>query len=247
MNFVEQHGPNKSVFDHISELRKKIFIALIAFVVGAIIAHIFHKEIIAFLLQPTDGQNLIFLSPLEPLFFIFKIDCITGIVISFPVIIWCILSYITPAFSKRNANLLIFFFIISILLLITSLLYAFLVTIPVSLKFLFSIVIYGIQNQISAQSYINFYIAQTLIIMIIFQVPILIIGGINLKAFKIETLAKKRGYIYTAITIALAIITPTVDIFSLLIVLIPCLIIFEISLIGGKIVEFLKRKKYKNN
>ena len=241
-----QSHESKSVLEHVIELRGKIFIALGAIIVGTVIGHLFHVEIIAFLLRPAGGQHLIFLSPLEPLFFIFKIDFIAGIIIAFPVIIWCLFSYIAPALPKRITKLLILFYIASSVLLIAGLLYAFLVIIPLTLKFLFSITIVGIQNQISAQSYISFFIFQSLTIAIIFQVPILIIGGIYFGIFKTKTLSSKRKYIYPIITIALAIITPTVDIFSLLIVLIPCFAIFEISLIGGRIVEAFKKKKDDN-
>jgi len=236
-----QSQETKSVLEHLGELKKRIFIALGAIIFGALIGHFFNKEITAFLLQLSGGQQLIFLSPLEPLFFIFKIDFIAGIIIAFPVIIWCLLSYIAPALPKRTSTFLFFFYIISTLLLIGGLLYAFLVTIPLSLKFLFSIVVPGIQNQITAQSYISFFITQTLIITFIFQLPLLIIGSIYLDILRTKTLAKKRRYVYLIITIALAIITPTVDIFSLLVVLAPCFLIFEVSLIGGKIVEALKK------
>ena len=236
----------KSVLEHVGELRKKLLIALGAFVVGAIVAHIFNKEIIAFLLQPAGSQHLIFLSPVEPFFFIFKIDFIAGIIIAFPFIIWCLFSYITPALSKRINTLLSFFYIVSTLLLFAGLFYAFFVTIPFSLKFLFSITIPGIENNFSMEKYLGFFTAQALIITAVFQIPILIIGGIYLGAFKTKLLTTKRRYIYLILIIALAILTPTADIFNLGIVFIPCLVIFEVSLIGGKIVEFLKRKKEKD-
>lgn len=234
---------SKSILEHVFELRKKLFIALGAVIIGTTIAHLFHEQIINFLLVPAGNQHLIFLSPLEPLFFIFKIDFIAGIIFAFPVIIWCLFSYIAPALSKRINTLLFLFYIVSSLLLVTGLLYAFLVTIPLSLKFLFSITIPGIQNQISAQNYIDFFITQALIISLIFQVPILIVGGIYLGILKTKILAAKRRYIYFIIIIALAIITPTTDVFSLMIIFVPCLAIFEISLIGGRIIEAFKKKK----
>lgn len=237
-----QFPETKSVSEHLGELRKKIFIALSAVIFGAIIGHLFNKEITAFLLHLAGGQQLIFLSPLEPLFFIFKIDFIAGIIIAFPVIIWCLLSYIAPALPKQTAALLSCFFVVSTLLLAAGLLYAFLITIPLSLKFLFSIVIPGIQNQISAQSYINFFITQALIITLIFQIPFIIIGGIHLGILKAKALSDKRRYIYLILTIARAILTPTVDVFSLLVVLAPCFIIFEISLIGGRIMNAFKKR-----
>lgn len=241
MNNSQENDP-KTIIEHIGELRKKIFIALGAIVFGSTLAHIFHTEIITFLLKPTGGQKLIFLSPLDPIFFIFKIDLITGIIIAFPIIIWCIFSYITPALPDKVNKLLFYFYTTSGLLLFIGLFYAFFIAIPLTLKFLFSIEIPGIQNQISAQNYLDFFIAQVLIITIIFQVPILIIGSIYIGILKTKILANKRRYIYLIITIALAIITPTTDIFSLIIILFPCLAIFEISLIGGKIIEIFKKK-----
>lgn len=231
-----------SVLDHVGELRKKLFISFGAITIGVFIAHFFHEKIISFLLSPAGNQNLIFLSPLEPLFFIFKIDFISGIILAFPIIIWSIFSYITPALPKKINKLLFFFYIFSSILLIVGLAYAFLITIPLSLKFLFSIDIPGIQNQISAQSYIDFFITQALIISLIFQVPVIIIGGIYFNIFQAKSLSGKRRSIYLLAIVALAIITPTTDIFSLMIVFIPCLIIFEMSLIGGKIVNFFKNK-----
>ncbi|MCX6754619.1 MAG: twin-arginine translocase subunit TatC [Candidatus Nomurabacteria bacterium] len=242
MNSLKQLE-EKSIFEHIGELRKRIFIVIGAITLGTIIAHIFNKEIVAFVLRPATGQHLIFLSPLESLFFIFKIDITTGIIIAFPVIVWTLFSFITPALPRKITKLLVLFFVTSIFLLILGLFYAFLVTIPFSLKFLFSIVVPGIENQISAESYISFFITQALIIALIFQVPIFITGGIYLRFFKTKTLSKKRRYIYLIITIALAVITPTVDIFNLIIVLVPCLAIFEVSLIGGKIVEMMHKKE----
>lgn len=238
-----QTHETKSVLEHVGDLRKKLLIALGAFIVGAIIAHIFHSEIIAFLLKPAGNQHLIFLSPLEPLIFIFKIDFIGGFIISFPIIIWCLFSYISPALSKRISNIIVFFYITSTFLVFAGLLYAFFIMIPISLKFLFSITIPGIDNNFSVERYLSFFITQSVIIMAVFQVPILIIGGVYTGLLKTKILANKRRYIYLILLIALAIITPTSDIFSLSVIFIPCLVIFEVSLLGGKIIEKLKRKK----
>lgn len=238
-----QTNETESILEHVGELRKKIFISLGAFIIGVIISHIFNKEIIAFLLKPAGGQNLIFLSPLEPLFFIFKIDFIGGFILSFPVIIWSIFSYITPALPKRISGAIVIFFITSTILLFLGLLYAFFVTIPISLKFLFSINIPGIENNFSVEKYLSFFMTQAIIIMTVFQVPILIVGGVSMGVLKTKLLGLKRKYIYIGLLVALAIITPTSDIFSLAIIFIPCLMIFEISLIGGRIVESLKKNK----
>jgi sec-independent protein translocase protein TatC len=243
MSYTESDVEEKTIIEHVGELRKKILISIFFFVVGVIISHTFHLEIIDFLLKPASGQNLIFLSPLDPLFFILKIDCVGGLILSLPIIIWLLFSYISPALSEKINKRIVVFYLTSNLLLVLGLFYALFVTIPISLKFLFSITIPGIENSFSVEKYLSFFITQALIVMVIFQVPIVIIGGVYLEILKTKFLAVKRKYIYVGLLIALAIITPTTDIFNLAIVFVPCVIIFEISLIGGRIVEKIKRKE----
>ncbi len=231
----------KSVFEHVHELRRKFFFALGSFIIGTIIAHIFHSEIISFILKPTGNQNLIFLSPLEPLFFIFKIDFICGFIISFPIIFWLVISYISPALSEKINKHLFLIYISSTFLLTIGLIYAFFVTIPITLKFLFSIKIPGINNNFSAEKYLDFFILQAIIITAIFQVPILIVEGFYIGILKNKMFKNKRRYIYFILLIALAIITPTTDIFSLSIVYLPSIIILEVSFSIGKIIESIKK------
>lgn len=243
INFTEIDAEEKSIGEHLDELRRKIFIAFGFFVAGVTMSHMFHVEIIEFLLKPANGQNLIFLSPLDPLFFILKIDFVGGLIFSFPVILWLLFSYISPALSKTINKSIVIFYLISTLLLIFGLYYALFVTIPISLKFLFSITVPGIENSFSVQKYLSFFISQALIVMTIFQIPIIIMGGTYLGILKTKFLAIKRKYIYIGLLIGLAIITPTSDIFNLAIVFIPCVVIFEISLIGSRIIEKIKRKR----
>jgi len=240
MNPAETNAEEQSISEHVAELRKKILIALIVFATGVIISHIFNSEIINFLLEPASNQNLIFLSPLEPLFFIFQIDFIGGVIFSFPVILWLLFSYVSPALSDKINRKIIFFYITSTLLLIFGLAYALFVAAPISLKFLFSITIPGIENSFSVQKYLSFFIAQAMIVMMVFQAPIIIIGGVYLGMLETRLLTTKRKHIYIGLIIALAIITPTTDIFSLAILFIPCVIIFEISLIGARLIEKIK-------
>lgn len=131
---IEHDNEPKSVLEHIRELKNKIFISIGAILIGAVITHIFHEKIIAFLLHPVGNQHLIFLSPLEPFLFIFKIDFIGGIIIGFPVIVWALFSYITPALPIKSQKLVRFFYLTSTLLLFLGLAYALFVTIPLSFK-----------------------------------------------------------------------------------------------------------------
>ncbi len=243
MNLQKNQNNDLSVLDHIIELRTRVILSLLAVIVGSAIAHFFHEQIINFILKPISGQKLVFLSPLDPLFFILKIDLVVGILISLPVIVWSVFSYIRPVITDKISYLIHIIYLSSTLLVLASLSYAYFIIVPLILKFLSSITIPGIESSITAQSYLGFFITQILIIALIFQIPLFIIFGIYIGIFNARLLGSKRGYIYVGMTIVLSILTPTPDIFSLGIILIPALFIFELSLIIGRIVERFKKKK----
>lgn len=232
-----------SVLEHLIELRRGIVISLVAIITGSSIAHYFHKQIIEYILKPLGSQELVFLSPLDPLFFILNVDLIGGVLFAFPVISWFAFSYIKPAVTDRIKSAMYVTYVSSALLVAAGISYAYFVTVPLTLRFLTSITIEGIISTITAQNYLSFFLTQTLIIAFVFQIPLFIIFGILLGVFSTRTLGAKRGYIYVGLTIVLAILTPTPDIFSLGIILVPALVIFEGSLIIGKCVEFFRRKK----
>lgn len=229
--------------DHLLELRTKILVCVAAIVVGALVAHYYHDPLIRFLLKPTGDHQLFFLSPMDPLFFILKIDLFGGIILAFPVINWCILGFIRPAMHKSGWLMLcIIYFTISILAL-CGLGYAFFVIIPISLQFLLSINIEGIQNMITANSYLDFLLTQSFIIAAIFQIPIFILAGTYMRALNVKMLSAKRPYVYVIGIAVLAMVTPTVDIFNLLIVAVPAAIIYEGSIVAARILQWSISRK----
>jgi sec-independent protein translocase protein TatC len=243
MLLQKNQNSDLTVLDHIIELRTRAIISVTSIIVGSAIAHFFHEQIISFILKPIGGQKLVFLSPLDPLFFILKIDLVVGILISLPILVWSVFSYIRPVITNKINYILYIIYTSSTLLVLTALSYAYFIIVPLILKFLSSITIPGIESTITAQNYLGFFITQILIITLIFQIPLFIIFGIYIGIFSTRLLGSKRGYIYVGITIALSILTPTPDIFSLGIILIPALFIFEVSLIIGRVVERFRKKK----
>ena len=230
-------------FDHLLELRSKILLSLVAVVIGAAVAHAYHEALIAFLLQPVKGRTLFFLSPLEPFFFIWKIDLYAGTILALPVLNWCFFSFVRPAMKQSSWWLFSIVYAIAGILILSGLAYAYFVMVPISLGYLLSIHVAGIENMITANSYLSFLLAQSLIVAAIFQIPLFIIGGTYIRAFEIATLSSKRRYIYVAGLILLAIISPGKDLFNLGIVAIPAWIIFEGSLFAGRIVQRVRRRR----
>ena len=149
-------------WDHIGELRWKILLSLVVTLVWAVIAHFYYPDILHFILKPVKESKLVFLSILDPLVFIFKIDLFSGLILASPLISWAIFSFIKPAMTKAVWYKLIGLYICSVILAFGGLSYVYFVVLPISLKFLVSIIIPGIENTITAQSYLNFILIQRL-------------------------------------------------------------------------------------
>ncbi len=232
-----------TVLDHLLELRSKVFISCIAVFIGACVAHYYHDILIGFLIKPMGDQKLIFLSPLDPLFFILKTDMFAGVILALPILNWCFFSFVKPAMQTFNWIVFSLFYCIAAVCIVVALAYAYFVMVPISLTFLLSINVANIQNMITATSYLNFLLAQSLIIAIIFQIPLFIVAGSMIGAVKPSFLASKRRYIYVGGLIVLAVITPTTDLFNLSIIALPAAIIFEGSLLAGRIIEWSSRRR----
>jgi sec-independent protein translocase protein TatC len=230
-------------FDHLIELRSKILVSCFAVVVGALVAHWFHEALIAFLLRPVSGEKLLFLSPLDPLFFILKVDVFAGCILALPVINWCAFSFVKPAMRRSSWFLLSTLYGMAAALAASGLAYAYYVMVPISLTFLLSIHVDGTANMITATSYLNFLLVQSLITAIIFQIPLFFVACAAIGAFPMSAIASKRRHIYVIGLIALAVLTPTTDIFNLCVVALPALLIFEGSLVAGRVIESLRRRR----
>lgn len=226
-------------WDHLAELRTLLLRCVFAVVIGAVVAHIYHETLIALLLRPVGEIELIFLSPLDPLLFIMKVDLAAGGILALPVISWTMLSFLKPAFEWGHWLRFCLLFGLAAALLLVGLTYAYLITVPLSLAFLTSISIAGIDNMITASSYLSFLLLQLLLIAIVFQTPLFVLAGVSVEAFSVTTLASRRRYIYLAGLIALAVLTPTTDVVSLGVIALPTVVIFEGSLVAGRIVERL--------
>lgn len=229
--------------DHLAELRSKLLRCVLAVLLGAAVCHFYHDAIIAFLLKPVRGADLVFLSPLDPLLFVLKVDIFSGVLLALPVISWSTLSFLKPAVTPARQLLLFGAFCFAAVLLFAGLVYAYLIVVPLTLGFLTSITVAGIGNMLTANSYLSLLLLQLLLVAALFQIPLFVLAGVWIGAFNPATLATKRRHIYVGGLIALAVITPTTDLFSLACVAVPAMIIFEGSLVAGRLLLRLMRNR----
>ncbi|MDR2224244.1 MAG: twin-arginine translocase subunit TatC [Flavobacteriaceae bacterium] len=173
--------------------------------------------------------------------------CITaGFVIAFPFILWEIWKFIKPALYQKELQYAKRFIFISSLLFFLGVGFGYYVITPLSINFLANMQVSDIvKNEIDLTSYIGLVKTTSLSCGLVFELPIIIYFLSVLGLVTPEFLREYRKYAIVLILIIAAVITPP-DVISQVIVSIPLLILYEISIYISKFVQ-KKDPKDKSN
>jgi len=157
--------------------------------------------------------------------------CITvGFIFAFPYILWLLWSFISPAlYEKERKNAKYFIFVASILFFI-GVLFGYYVIVPMSVNFFATFTVSSIiKNEFNVDSYISMIKTSVIACGLFFELPIIIYFLTKLGLVTPEFLRKYRKYGIVIILIVAAIVTPP-DVVSQIIVSIPMLLIYEVSI-----------------
>ncbi|GAB4231670.1 MAG: twin-arginine translocase subunit TatC [Stanieria sp.] len=200
-----------SLFDHLEELRIRIFYALIAVAVGAIGCFIFVKPIVQLLEIPAQGVKFLQLAPGEFFFVSIKVAGYTGILVSSPFILYQIIQFVLPGLTRRERRLLGPVVFGSSILFFAGLGFAYIALIPAALNFFIN---YGgdvVEQAWSIDRYFEFVLLLMFSTGLAFQIPIiqLILGFLGIVSAK-QMLAGWRLVVLGAVVMG-AILTPSTD------------------------------------
>ncbi|MEE8437077.1 MAG: twin-arginine translocase subunit TatC [Candidatus Neomarinimicrobiota bacterium] len=222
-----------SFLSHLEELRWRIFKSLIAIIVGAVLTFVYIDEIIKLLIQPT--KNLATPMELQVLkvqgMFMIKwgMALVGGVVLAIPVLTFQIWKFIVPGLHVNEKKIALPLILFSYLSFLIGLAFAYFVIIPFSLSFFTSIGISDVQNNYSINYYFNFITWLMLGSGFIFELPI-IVFLLSLTGFLTPPFMRHyRRHAIIVILVLSAFITPP-DPVSLVIMSIPLLFLYEISI-----------------
>jgi sec-independent protein translocase protein TatC len=224
------HGEEATLVEHLTELRQRIVISLIAIVPAFIVAFAFHEQLIEWLSEPLPpGRQLVTLGVTEPFTTAVKVSLIVAIAIVLPILLWQVWSFLAPALEAGTQRILTVFVILATALFASGVAFCYIIVLPKALKFLLSFNEDLYDIQVRASYYLTF-VAMTLLAMgLAFQMPIFILALVRLGVLSSAKLRRNRR-IGMVLMLAFAILLPTVDPVSLAFELIPLLILFELSI-----------------
>lgn len=222
-----------SLVDHLEELRWRILKSLGSILIMSIITFNFANELVEILISPANSiksdLNLQVLT-IQGMFLLkWNLSIIGGIILSIPVITVQVWKFLSPGLYDKEKKILLPLILTAFLCFLLGGIFAYTIVLPFSLDFFASMITADIQNNFSINYYFSFVLSLIIGAGIIFELPIVSflfssIGLIN------PTFLRKYRREAIAITVILsAIITPP-DPISLIIMSIPMLILYEISI-----------------
>ena len=238
-NIVSNKTEEMSILEHLEELRRVLIISVIGTIIFAIAAYFFCDQILAVLLEPVTkmGQKIFFTGVTEAIFVKIKLSVFMGFLAALPIILWQIWSFIIPALKKNERVYFTLFVLISFICFVGGVVFGFLGVYRLGVTFLLQFAGPQLSPMLTIDKYISFTIGFLLPFGIVFELPLISFFLAKFELITYAFFAKKRRYAILVIVTLAAIITPTPDIITCLIVSGPLYLIYELSLWIVRIVE----------
>ena len=200
-----------SLFDHLEELRMRIFYAVIAVVIGIIGCFIVVKPLVKILEVPAQGVKFLQLAPGEFFFVSIKVAGYSGILVASPFILYQLIQFVLPGLTRKERRLLAPVVFGSSILFFAGLGFAYIALIPAALNFFIS---YGgdvVEQSWSIDRYFEFVLLLMFSTGLAFQIPIiqLILGFLGIVSSG-QMVAGWRYIVLGAVVLG-AILTPSTD------------------------------------
>ena len=232
-----------SLMDHLTELRRRIFIAATAVFIGAIIGFFLYSRVLAHLvapycdvkhsIDPKSSCRLVVTDPLESFSIRLKLSGYLGLIISSPVVLWQLWRFITPGLYDREKRYAVPFVFSSIALFLMGAGLA-IVTFPKTLQFFAAFGGNDLELLYTPGKYLGLLVLMMFIFGLGFEFPVLLVFLEIAHVLKWQQLAKWRRYAIVGIFVVDAIITPSGDPITLLAMAIPMCIFYEVAILIGR-------------
>lgn len=200
-----------SLFDHLEELRQRLFYSLIAVVIGVIGCFTVVKPIVQLLEIPAQGAKFLQLSPGEYFFVSIKVAGYSGILLASPFILYQVIQFVLPGLTRRERRLIGPIVLGSSILFFAGLAFAYWALIPAALNFFINYGADVVEQLWSIDRYFEFVLLLMFSTGLAFQIPViqLLLGLLGIVSSK-QMLSSWR-YVLLGAAVLGAVLTPSTD------------------------------------
>ena len=243
------------LLDHLVELRSRLIYSFAAFIAAFFICYAFAEPIFAFLVEPLanltegePGRRMIYTALHEAFFTYLKVAFFAAACLAFPIISMQIWSFIAPGLYKDEKTAFLPFLAATPVLFTIGAAMVYYLVIPLAWKFFLGFEHPGEDGSLplvlepKVDQYLSLVMRLIFAFGVCFELPVLIILLAKVGMVTSTGLAKKRKYAILIAFVVAAVLTPP-DVISQVLLAIPVAILYEISIIGARIIEKKRGQK----
>jgi len=225
-------------------LRNKLLVIAAVLLTGIVVSFQFTSPLIERMkidLLP-EGAKLVYVSPLEVMMLELKLSIIIGLLFTLPIIAFYVYRAISRRYSLKipvsiGKGQFFFLCIAVVIMFVLGAAYSYFLMLPIFLKFLYiDAESAGVTATYSIFKFISFIATTTAIFGLVFELPIVLTFLTRNGFVQYSTLVTYRKHIYVLAMFVAALVTPGADVFSQMMVAVPMVIFFEISMVIVRII-----------
>ncbi len=220
---------------HIRTVKRRLIIIGATILAALVLTFTFSANMVAWLNRPFPNQ-LVFYGPTEALFASIKVSFLSAIILSLPVIFYQFWKFVEPALLRNEQRWAIPLFLLAGGLFVLGLVFCNLVILPLVIDFFVS---FGMDRDITPQlsvgTYIDFNVKFLLIFGCAFELPLALTLLARAGVVSAQALAAYRKHAILATLIVSAIITPDATLFTMLLMAVPMMILYEVGILGARL------------
>jgi len=227
------------IWDHLDELRERVILAGAMGTIAILICFCFSKELVIFLQTPVsdNGVQFLQLSPGEFFFTTLKVSGYTGLLLSMPTIVFQIGAWVTPGLTIRERGILAPIFAGSGILFLFGVYFSYQILAPAALNFFVNYADGAVESIWSIDQYFEFIFVLMLSTGLSFQVPVVQILLGQTGIVNSEQMFSIWRYIVVGATVAAAVLTPSTDPFTQLLLAGPLMGLYIGGAFAVKLIE----------
>jgi len=231
-----------TIWQHLSDLRKRLFYALIGLVIGVVISGIFANTILDILANPVGGlENLLSLQVTENFSVFFRVTLLGGFILAFPFILFQVYLFVSPGLKKKERRWVLTAVPFATVLFVAGALFAFLVMLPPAIGFL--VQFSGPEVLPRWKDYVDFITSLVFWIGISFETPLLMFILAKIGIIDAKGLIKQWRIAMIIIAVVAAVATPTPDPLNMAILMAPLLVLYLLGILLAALARGKKRKE----
>jgi sec-independent protein translocase protein TatC len=248
MSTAERASPEQgmTLVEHLSELRTRLIICVVAVALGMVAGFLLYEQIFDILIQPykdiadnhrtLTGGRLLQTDPLEGFSIRMRTSVYAGIAFAMPVLLWQIWRFVSPGLYANEKRYAIPFVVCALLLFVLGATLAYF-TLPRAFDFLIDIGGEGFVTGYTAAKYFKLITYMMLAFGVGFEFPIVLIFFQMAGIVETDTLRRGRRFAIVGICILVAVITPSGDPISMLMLSVPMVVFYEIAILIGSLIN----------